>query len=58
MAEKKIRELVESIEAGIFWPPSPSREWAYDYGDWLMPSPEESVCEEWIKDQLERKSAD
>ena len=28
-----------------------------DYGEWLMPSPEESIDEKWIEDQLARQSA-
>ena len=54
-AEEKIRELVPLIEAGIFWPPAPTKEWTWDYADWLAPSPEESVDEAWIADQLERR---
>ena len=54
-AEALIRELVPKIERGIFWPPAPSREWQYDYKDWLMPNPESSVSEEWIADQLARQ---
>lgn len=57
-AEAKIRELIARIEAGIFWPPSPAGEWKWDYQDWLDPSPQESVDENWIRDQLERLSAD
>jgi hypothetical protein len=57
-AEAKVRELIKRIEAGIFWPPSPSGEWKWDYADWLSPSPAESVDEDWIEDQLGRKSAD
>jgi len=53
-AEALIRELVPKIERGIFWPPAPTREWQYDYADWLMPNPEASVSEEWIADQEAR----
>jgi len=53
-AEEQVRALVERIERGIFWPPAPTREWQYDYADWLYPSPEESVDEAWIADQAAR----
>ena len=55
-AEGQVRALVERIERGVFWPPSPTREWQYDYADWLYPSPEESVDEAWIADQEGRLS--
>ena len=54
-AEAQVRELVERIERGIFWPPAETGEWKYDYADWLWPSPEESVDEGWIADQLARQ---
>ena len=57
-AEAKVRELIARMESGIFWPPSPAGEWKWDYADWLRPSPEESVDEDWIKDQLGRKPVD
>ena len=53
-AEALVRELLPKIERGIFWPPAPTREWQYDYADWLMPNPESSVSEEWIADQMKR----
>ena len=55
-AETRVRELVERIERGIFWPPSPTGEWKYDYADWLYPSPEASIAEGWIADQAARLS--
>ena len=55
-AEAVIRELVPKIERGIFWPPAPTREWKYDYADWLQPNPESSVSEEWIADQKMRSN--
>ena len=54
-AEEKVRELVPLIEHGVFWPPSPTCEWRYDFADWLHPTPEQSVDECWIADQLKRK---
>ena len=54
-AEAKVRELVPLIERGIFWPPSPTCEWRYDFADWLYPTPEQSVDEDWIADQIKRK---
>jgi len=53
-AEALLRTLIPQIERGIFWPPAPTNEWQYDYADWLMPSPETSVSEAWIKDQMKR----
>ena len=54
-AEVEVKALVERIERGIFWPPNgDSREWTYDYGRWLEPSPEETVSPEWIADQERR----
>ena len=53
-AEALARRLVDKIERGVFWPPSPAREWRHDYADWLSPSPEETVDEGWIADQLRR----
>lgn len=53
-AEAEIRRLLPRIERGIFWPPSPTREWRYDYADWLSPSPGETVDEAWLADQATR----
>ena len=53
-AEAEIRRLLPRIERGVFWPPSPTREWKWDYADWLSPSPEETVDEDWIADQEAR----
>ena len=50
-AEALVRELIAKIERGIFWPPTVTNEWQYDYADWLAPRPEESVSEAWIADQ-------
>ena len=56
-AERLVRELVDRIEQGVFWPPSPKREWQWDYLDWLSPSPEETVDADWIADQERRVAA-
>ena len=53
-AESLVRNLITRIEHGLFWPPAPAKEWKYDFSDWLMPSPEQSVDEDWIADQLRR----
>ena len=53
-AEEEIKALVDRIERGIFWPPSPKAEWKYDYRQWISPSPEETVAREWIADQNRR----
>ena len=54
-AEEEIRRLLTRIERGIFWPPSPAGEWRFDYSDWLSPSPQDTVDEDWIADQLKRQ---
>ena len=56
-AEKKVRDIIARIEAGVFWPPSPNRDWQWDYADWIFNSPEESVDETWLADQLARIAA-
>ena len=53
-AEAAMRELFLRIERGVFWPPSPDELWKYDFGDWLSPSPEETVDGDWIADQAAR----
>lgn len=53
-AETIVRKLIGRIEQGIFWPPAATQEWQYDYADWLYPTPEASVDEDWIADQNER----
>ena len=42
----------------VFWPPTATKEWQYDYADWLYPSPERSVDEVWIADQNRRIERD
>lgn len=56
-AEAEIRRLRSRIEAGIFWPPSDTGEWRFNYDDWLKPDPRVSVSAEWIADQERRLSA-
>ena len=56
-AEAKVRELVDRIERGIFWPPSSRSDWRYDFGDWIYNTPEESVDEAWLADQKRRAEA-
>ena len=51
-AESIVRALIGRIERGVFWPPAATDEWQYDYADWLSPTPEQSVDEEWIADQV------
>ena len=53
-AEAEIRRLLPRIERGIFRPPGSTKDWKWDYEDWLAPSPEEAVDEAWIADQEER----
>ena len=58
-AEAKVKELVDGIERGIFWPPAElsaeKAEWRFDFKDWIFNSPEESVAPAWIADQQKRK---
>ena len=49
-----MRRIIERIERGIFWPPASTREWKYDFADWLYPVPELSVDDDWIADQSKR----
>ena len=53
-AEEKVRELIDSIERGVFWPPSTKEAWRWDFADWIFNTPEESVDEAWLADQLRR----
>ena len=53
-AEAKVRELIDRIERGIFWPPSPKDAWRWDFADWIFNTPEESVDEAWLEDQKRR----
>ena len=57
-AEAKVRELIDRIERGIFWPPSPKNAWQWDYQTWIFNTPEESVDAAWLADQLARLAAD
>ena len=53
-AEAKVREIIDAIERGVFWPPSPRCDWQWDYSDWIFNSPEESVDAAWLEDQKAR----
>ena len=53
-AEAKVKELVDGIEHGVFWPATDTSEWRWDFADWIFNSPEESVDPAWIADQLRR----
>ena len=53
-AEAKVKELVDGIERGVFWPATDTSEWRWDFADWMFNSPEESVDPAWIADQLRR----
>ena len=53
-AEAKVRELIDRIERGIFWPPSPKDAWQWDFAEWIFSTPEESVDEAWLADQRRR----
>ena len=53
-AEAKVKELVDGIERGVFWPATDTSEWRWDFAEWIFNSPEESVDPAWIADQLRR----
>ena len=57
-AEAKVRELIGKIERGIFWPPGPKDVWRWDFAEWIFNTPEESVDEAWLADQVRRLSAE
>ena len=56
-AEAKVKELVDGIERGVFWPAADTSEWRWDFADWFFNSPEESVDPAWIADQKRRIEA-
>ena len=56
-AEAKVKELVDGIERGVFWPAADTSEWRWDFADWIFNSPEESVDPAWIEDQKRRIEA-
>ena len=53
-AEAKVRELIDRIERGVFWPPAPKDAWRWDFADWIFNTPEESVNAAWLADQARR----
>ena len=53
-AESKVRELIDRIERGIFWPPSAKDAWRWDFADWIFNTPEASVDAAWLADQEKR----
>ena len=57
-AEAKVRELIDKIERGIFWPPSPKDAWRWDFADWIFNTPEDSVDPAWLENQLHRLRAE
>jgi len=53
-AEKVIVKLIEGIEAGRFWPPSPAEAWRWSFEPLVFNAPETSVSAAWIADQESR----
>ena len=53
-AEAKVRDLIDLIERGIFWPPSPKDAWRWDFAAWIFNTPEGSVDPAWLADQKKR----
>jgi len=53
-AEKVIAKLIEGIEAGRFWPPSPVEAWRWGFESLIFNAPETSVNAAWIADQESR----
>lgn len=48
------RWAIGRIRRGVFWPPSPRKEWARDFGSLFLDSPEPSVSPAWVADQAAR----
>ena len=53
-AEKQIRQLIDGIEQGVFWPPSPINAWQWQFGNLIFNTPQESVRAAWLEDQMNR----
>lgn len=56
-AEAKIRELIDRIERGIFWPPTGDLARSRDFRQWIFQRPADSVSPDWIADQERRLEA-
>lgn len=56
-ARATLRRAVDDIRAGIFWPPSPRREWQRDYAALFLDDPETGLSAAWIADQQRRFGA-
>ena len=53
-AEEKVRDLIDGIERGVFWPASDTCEYKWDFEHLIFGSPEESVSSDWLADQKRR----
>ena len=53
-AEGKVKELIDGIERGIFWPATDAQAYRWDFAHLVFGSPAESVSSDWIADQVSR----
>ena len=53
-AEGKVKELIDGIERGIFWPATDAQAYRWDFAHLVFGSPAESVASDWIADQERR----
>ncbi len=49
-----VRWVIDRVQAGIYWPPTPRAVWERDYGTLFLETPEQSVSPGWISDQESR----
>jgi ATP-dependent helicase/nuclease subunit B len=49
-----VRWVIDRIQAGIYWPPTPKDAWARDYESLFLEHPEQSVSSDWIRGQEAR----
>ena len=56
--EAEIKETIQRIERGIFWPfNAAARSWRFDFEKWIGEHPDETLSRAWIKDQMARVDA-
>lgn len=53
-AESTVKELIDGIEHGIFWPAGDGEAYKWDFSHLIFNSPAESVSSVWLKDQERR----
>ncbi len=55
-AKSLVCRLLADIRRGLFWPPSPKKEWKYEYAGLFFDTPEASVVDAWLEDQASRRA--